>query len=91
MKSLLRTLFRPLLNPLEKTDGQYVYKPSHRIILIAVSVMFLGLASLSLVLAPTGAIEYLFPVLIFGGASLIGLIVGTVGKDVAVARLWGSR
>ena len=91
MKAALRILFRPLLNPLEKTEGKFVYKPSHRVILLVMSSLFIFLASLSWFLSPDGALEYLFPVLVFGGAGLIGVIVGTLGEDVAVARLWGSR
>lgn len=89
MKQLLRTIFRPLLAPLEAGDEPYAYKRSHRIILIIMSGLFAFLASLSFFLAPS--IDYLFPVLIFGGAALCGLIVGLVGKDSAVARIWGSR
>ncbi len=81
----------PLLRLFEADDSQFVYKPSHRLILIVVSGMFLFLASLTWILAPGGAFEYFFPILIFGGAGIIGLIVGGLGKDVAVARLWGSR
>lgn len=90
MKDLLRTLFRPILAPFEK-EGQYVYKKSHRVILVVVSAMFFFLASLSWFLSPAGSVEYLFPVLIFGGAGFVGLVIGVLGKDVAVARLWGSR
>ncbi len=89
MKSTLRTIFAPLLTPLEGEGQDFVYKASHRTILLAVSALFLFLASLSLILAPS--IDFLFPVLIFGGAGLYGLIVGFLGEDVAVARLWGSR
>ena len=91
MKSLLRQLFKPLLNPLERGDGDYVYKPSHRIILIVISTLFLFLASLSLFLAPAGQWGYLIPVVVFGGAGLFCILVGSIGKDIAVARLWGSR
>jgi hypothetical protein len=95
MKSLLRRIFKPLLTPLERGDGDsgsdYVYKPSHRIILIVISFMFLFLASLSLFLAPSGEWDYMIPVVVFGGAGLFCLLVGSIGKDIAVARLWGSR
>ena len=89
MKSFVRLLLKPLLNPLEAEGGDYVYKKSHRIILIAVAGLFLFLASVSLFLAPS--IDYLFPTLVFGIAGLVGLGVGFAGKDIAVARLWGSR
>ena len=89
MKSLLRAIFSPLLSRLESGEGDYVYRRSHRVILLVVSGLFFFLASLSVLLAPSA--DYLFPVLIFGGAGVIGLVVGWVGEDVAVARLWGSR
>ena len=89
LRSLLRTVFKPLLAPLERGDDAYLYKKSHRVVLIVVSALFLFLATLSLILAPS--VDYLFPVLIFGGAGLYGLLIGTLGEDIAVARLWGSR
>ena len=61
------------------------------LILVAVSVLFLFLASMSLFLAPSWQWDYLIPVVVFGGAGFFGLIVAAAGKDVAVARLWGSR
>ena len=91
MKALLRRIFKPLLAPLERGDGDYVYTPSHRIILMVISVLFLFLASLSLFLAPEGQWDYMIPVVVFGGAGLFCILVGSVGKDIAVARLWGSR
>lgn len=91
MKPLLRKLFGPLLRPLEKDGGEFVYKPSHRIILAAVCVLFLFLASLSLFLAPAGQWDYYIPVVVFGGAGIYGLIVAGLGEDIAVARLWGSK
>jgi hypothetical protein len=91
MKKLLRKLFAPILNLFENGDGNYVYKASHRVILLFVSVMFLGLGTLALVLMPAGDYSYSFPVLIFGGAGLLGLIVGLLGTVQGVAKIWGSR
>ena len=34
---------------------------------------------------------YLLPVLLFGGAGSIGLVVGCLGTDRAVAKIWGSK
>lgn len=55
------------------------------------SSLFLLLAGVTVWLMPPGGWDYLLPVIVFGGAGMMGLIVGTVGKDIAVARLWGSR
>jgi hypothetical protein len=90
MRNLLRTLAKPLLDPLE-AEGEFVYRRSHRVILLVMSSLFLFLAGVTLWLMPEGEWDYILPVLVFGGAGVTGLIVGTVGKDIAVARLWGSR
>ncbi len=74
---------------LESGDGDFIYKPSHRTILIAVSVMFLFLACLPLMLMQDPG--YFVPVVVFGLAGLVGLVVGFLGNDRAVAKIWGSR
>ncbi len=89
VKSLIRQLLSPLFRRLESGEGGYHYKRSHRVILLIMSGLFLFLASLSLVIAPS--IDYLFPVLIFGMTGLLGIVVGWAGTDEAVARIWGSK
>lgn len=91
MKNLLRKLFSPLLAPLERGDAPFAYKPSHRTILLVMSAMFIGLASLVFWLTPGGNFNYLLPVIVFGGAGVLGIIVGTLGSDRAVAKIWGTR
>ena len=90
MKKFLRLLAKPLLDPLE-AEGEFVYRRSHRVILLVVSGLFFFLAGVTLWLMPAGEWDYILPVIVFGGAGVTGLIVGSVGKDIAVARLWGSR
>ena len=53
--------------------------------------LFSGLATLVFFLAQGKDPGYLFPVLIFGGAGLLSLLVGILGTDRAVAKIWGSR
>jgi len=89
MKSLIRAIFRPLLNLFESGDAPYAYSPSHRVILMVMSVMFIGLASLVLALLPSW--DYALPVVLFGGVGSLGLLIGWVGTDRAIARIWGSR
>lgn len=92
MKDTLRALFAPLLGLFESGDGPYSYKPSHRTILLAVGGLFLLLASLSLFAAIAAAQAFaFFPFLIFFAASLVCLVVGGLGSDRAVARIWGNR
>jgi hypothetical protein len=89
MKSLIRAVFSPLLNLFESGDAAYAYQRSHRVILLVMSVMFIGLGSLVLALLPSW--DYALPVLLFGGVGSLGLLIGSVGTDRAVARIWGSR
>ncbi len=90
MKDALRKIFKPLLDIFESGDDPYKVQPSHRKILIVVSILFSGLALLVLFLAQGEDPGYLFPVLIFGGVGFTGLVVGTLGNDRAVAKIWGS-
>ena len=89
MKSLIRTVFSPLLHFFESGDAEYAYRRSHRVILLIMSVMFIGLGSLVLALLPSW--DYALPVVLFGGVGSLGLLIGSVGTDRAVARIWGSR
>lgn len=91
MKSLFRTLFAPLLNVFEKGDAPYNYKPSFRVILIILGILFCGLAGGVFYLVQELDPSYLLPVFVFGGAGLLSLMVGLLGNDRAVAKIWNSR
>ncbi|MFT7219161.1 MAG: hypothetical protein ACI8Z1_000775 [Candidatus Azotimanducaceae bacterium] len=80
-----------ILNRFESGDAPFVYKPSHRYILIFMCLLFLGLAALTFYLMPPGDYSYSFPVLVFGGTGILGIIIGTLGTDRAVAKIWGSK
>lgn len=92
MKSLLRKLFAPILNVFEKGDGPYAYKSLNRKILIVIGIMFLGLASAVAYLAVgQGEPGFVLPVLVFAAVSLVTLVVGLLGSDRAVAKIWRNR
>tara|TARA_R110002072_G_scaffold5527_3_gene35329 strand:- start:14463 stop:14744 length:282 start_codon:yes stop_codon:yes gene_type:complete len=91
MKKLLRQIFSPLLNPLESGSSPYAYKASHRTILIFMSFMFIGMATLVALIMPGWDSGYLLPIIVFGGAGLMGIVVGALGDDRAVAKIWGSK
>jgi len=91
VKQLLQKLFSPLLSRFEAGDQAYAYKPSHRMILLLMSTMFCGLAIAVIFVAPGQELSYLIPVFVFGGGGLLGLIIGFLGNDRAVAKIWGSR
>lgn len=91
MKQIVRTIFSPLLKVFESGDDEFSYKPSHRIILLVMGVLFSGLAMFVFSSALGQDIGYFLPVIIFGGVGLVSLVIGFVGTDRAVAKIWGSR
>ncbi|MCJ8314023.1 MAG: hypothetical protein HRU38_17845 [Saccharospirillaceae bacterium] len=91
MKNIIRTLFAFVLTPLESGDEEYVYRPSHRKILIIMGVMFTALASGVLFIIPAGELGYYLPVVIFGGGGILSIAVGSVGSDRAVSKIWGTK
>lgn len=91
MKQKLRALFAPILNIFESGNEEFVYKSSHRSILIFIACMFSGMASAVFFVAQGKDPGYFLPVLIFGGIGFISFIIGFLGTDRAVAKIWGSR
>ncbi len=92
MKETLRQLCSPILKPLEAGEVGPNYKASHRTILNVVGVLFLTLSTISTgALFYTGQLGALVPVLVFLGIGGLSLIVGILGSDAAVSRMWGNR
>jgi hypothetical protein len=92
MKNVLRKLFSPILNIFEKGDESYEAKPLNRKILIVIGVLFSFLVCVVVYLSyDKGEPGYLIPVVVFSGVALVALIVGFLGNDRAVAKIWGNR
>lgn len=92
MKNTLRQLCRPVLAYFEKGELAASFRPSHRKILLAVAALFLVLFGVSLYLAlSAGQLGALIPVVAFFVVSSVTLIVGSLGSDVAVSRIWGLK
>ncbi|MDX2504601.1 MAG: hypothetical protein QNL62_09015 [Gammaproteobacteria bacterium] len=91
MKQKLRAIFSPILKIFESGTEEFVYKSSHRVILVFIGCLFSGLATAVFIVAQGKDPGYFLPVLIFGAVGLVSLIVGLIGTDRAVAKIWGSR
>ncbi len=92
MKNTLRKIFSPILNVFEKGDEPYEAKPLNRKILIVIGVLFSFLVSVVIYLSyDKGEPGYLIPVVVFSGVAVVALIVGFLGTDRAVAKIWGNR
>lgn len=89
MKSALRKFFSFILTPLEQGEGQYAYRPSHRKILLVIGVMFTILAVLAIAAAIyVGQFAGMVPGVVFTCVGIVCAVVGLLGEDRAVARLW---
>ena len=92
MKKILRKLFSPILNIFEAGNEPYAYKPLNRKILLVIGVLFLFLMTAVAYLSfDKGEPGYLIPVIVFSGISLVTLVVGLLGNDRAVSKVWGNR
>jgi hypothetical protein len=92
MKNSLRRIFAPVLKHFESGEGEYSYKASHRKILIAVGFLFLLISLISLVaLIKVSEPGGILPFMIFLLAGILCEIVGFLGSDHAVARIWKSK
>lgn len=92
MKNILKTVFAPILNIFEKNNDEFVHRSLNRKIVLFISSVFLILAfGLPAFMPQLINMGYWFVMLVFGTLSLVGLIVGLLGSDKAVAKLLGSR
>jgi hypothetical protein len=92
MKTLLRKLFSPLLHIFEYSEEPYAYKPMNRKILVAMGIMFGGIAVIAITyILRNEAYGYFLPALVFSAVSLTCLIVGWLGNERAVAKIWGNK
>lgn len=91
MRSVLRRFFSPLLNIFEKGNAPFHHRPMNRKILLALSLLFSGLATVILMLSPAGNWDFLFPVVVFYSVGIVGFIIATLGNDRAVAKIWGNK
>lgn len=92
MKKTLQKIFSPILNIFEKNNEEFVYRSLNRKIVLFISSTFFALAfALPVYIPQLIEMGFWFVMLVFGALSLVGLIVGLLGSDKAVAKLLGSR
>lgn len=92
MKNTLKTIFSPILNIFENNNDEFIYRPLNRKVVLFISAVFFLLAfALPYFMPQLIDMGYWFVMLVFGTLSSVGLIVGILGSDKAVAKLLGSR
>ncbi|ETX10281.1 hypothetical protein MUS1_15300 [Marinomonas ushuaiensis DSM 15871] len=89
MKDLMRKLCSPVLNMFEAGDGQGEYRKSHRTILLVLGGLCFVIALVSLFFTlKTGELAGIIPISLFFITGLVCEIVGLLGSNQAVARIW---
>ena len=92
MRDFFRKVFWFILAVFEKGDGPYSYKPLNRVILIVVGLLFIFLSSIVLYTSDyVDGYGFLIPVVIFFTVGFVSTIVGLLGSERAVAKIWGTR
>ena len=93
MKDILTTIFWPILKFFEKNQGLTQYKKSHRVALIIVGGLFMFLSLVSAVAASysSSGIGSLIPVIVFFCIGLVSIVVGALGSNNAVSKIWGTK
>ena len=92
MKQTLRTLCKPILDRFETGTVPYAYKSLNRKILIIMGLLFAVIAGvvISYVIS-NAAYGYALPAIIFSGVAITCIIVGGLGTERAVAKIWGNK
>jgi hypothetical protein len=93
MNKRLRYFFSFILKPLEKGSEPIQVNPLNRKVLIVMGCLFfvLGAGSLTaFLMLEISDKTYLFPAAVFFIVAILCLIVGCLGNDRAVAKIWGS-
>ncbi|WP_151669447.1 hypothetical protein [Nitrincola schmidtii] len=92
MRKILQKVFWPLLRIFETGEDAVGYQKSHRIILIILGVLFLGLSFGSAWMGNvTGEMGALIPMVVFFAVGFVALVLGIFGSDSAVCKIWRSR
>ena len=92
MKNVFIKICWPLLRLFETETQPENYKASHRFALNFIGFVFLLLSFVSTLLGySSGELGAIIPALIFFGAGLSAVIVGLLGSNGAVAKVWGSK
>jgi len=92
MKQFFRSVFASILVIFEKGDEPYNYKPLNRTILKVMGVLFTGLAITVAFMVPAdGGFGYMLPVVVFLALGITCLVVGILGNERAVCKIWGNR
>jgi len=92
LKNALTRICWPILQVFETGEAPYNYKPLHRKILVVMGSMFCLLAGVSgYLFMRTISFGNLLPIVVFFTVGFVCIVVGTLGSERAVAKIWGNK
>lgn len=92
MRNILTKLCWPILSFFETGGASINYKKSHRAILIIVGALFFFLSTVSASMAYLGGeLAALIPVIVFFCVGLVAVVIGALGSNGAVSKIWGTK
>ncbi len=92
MKKRLCQIFGPILRIFENDSDEFILTPTNRKVTLFIGVTFVIIAVLIPIIgASQPVMAYIFPVIVFGSIGFVGVVVGSLGSDHAVAKLLGNR
>ncbi|MFT5572094.1 MAG: UDP-N-acetylmuramyl pentapeptide phosphotransferase/UDP-N-acetylglucosamine-1-phosphate transferase [Cryomorphaceae bacterium] len=92
MKNTLTKIFWPILKFFETDEEPANYKKSHRVALNVLGGLFIFLSLVSSWAAySTKELGALIPVVVFLCVGLVAVVVGSIGSNAAVCKIWGTK
>lgn len=92
MKDVFIKICWPLLRIFETETQPVNYRKSHRVALNCIGFIFLTLSFVSAFLGYSNKeLGALIPAVIFFASGVSAVVVGLLGSDGAVAKVWGSK
>ncbi len=92
MKDLFTKLFWPILKFFETGEEATNYKESHRVILVVVGFLFIVLSLISMSFSySSGEVGALIPIVVFFSVGAVAIVVGVLGSNSAVQKIWGRK
>ena len=92
MRNTLTKIFWPVLKFFETDKVPANYKNSHRVALNTLGALFIFLSFVSGWAAkPSEELGSLIPVVVFFCVGFVAIVVGTLGSNGAVSKIWGTK
>lgn len=92
MRDILTKVFWPILRLFETGEQPANYKNSHRVALNILGSLFIFLSFASAWAASySDELSAFIPVVVFFLVGLVAVVIGCLGSNAAVSKVWGTK